>query len=592
MKLFHKESKIKKIIKKPYFLALIAILVLVTAVSAGKGILGNGNGEDANNNEVIKKQVQTVVVDLNSSTNSFIEAVGTVKAETQIDILSTTRGTLKGLFFEVGDEVGLNKVLASLFDSATLTNLNNAQTNLSNSENNLIATDQISSDNIRQAELGVESAKQSVQSAEIGLKSAKDQLENAKALREKGNEDGKSSAISAFNGYMNTVFTSLDSVNDILKIDDFSNTTLSSGLGAKNLNSLQDARSGYVSARDAYDALETVNLNNSNIEKNMEGLVSLLGKTDFMLARIIVLLENSVSSQSFPQSSIDLQKNLMVSQRTAVVSSLSAARLSLQGLQNQDLVGDQELSALENAVSASETQLALANTALDNAKITLENTKQAREQQLIGSKTGLDNARGQLNLARSSAGDLSIKAPIAGTITGKYVEVGAEINPGQRIAQISQTNMLKIEVSLPSEDIYRIKEGQNVIIGDGLEAKISLIDPAADPITRKVKIEILFDNKDKELIQGTFIDVSFPVEALEKTHSESVYIPLKTITTTQTESFVFIARENKAIKSNVSLGKTEGALIEVLSGIRNGDALIVEGGKNLEDGDEIEIINQ
>ena len=80
-------------------------------------------------------------------------------------------------------------------------------------------------------------------------------------------------------------------------------------------------------------------------------------------------------------------------------------------------------------------------------------------------------------------------------------------------------------------------------------------------------------------------------EALEKTHEGSVFIPLKTITTTQTESFVFLVQEDKAVKKNVRLGKTEGALIEVLEGLASGDVLIVEGGKNLEDGDGVEILN-
>lgn len=591
MKLFHKESKFKKFIKKPTTIAVVAILLLVTAVSAGKGII-NKNGETNEQEEARnKEQVQTALIDLDSSVDSFIESVGTVKAETQIDVIATTRGTLKGLFFEVGDEVELNQTLASLFDASTLTNLNNARTNLSNSKNNLQATDRITTENIRQAELGVESAKQSVESAEIGLKSAKDNLANAQVLRDKGNADAKNSAVAAFNGYMNTVFTALDLVNNLIKVDNFSNTTLDPGLGAKNKDNLRQAKTAYVNTRTEHEKLKQENINANNVELKMKELVSTLNSGELMLARTIDLLEKSVATQNLPQTTIDAQKTLISTQRSGLITSLASAKATLQNLENQDLIEDQEIMALENAAQAAQTQLNLAQTALDNALISLGNTKQAKEQQLIGSQTNLDNAQGQLSLALTGASDLGIKAAISGTITGKYVEIGAEINPGQKIAQISKTKLLKIETSLPSEDIYRIKVGQKVIIGDGLEASISSIDPAADPITRKVKVEILFDNSQNELIQGTFVDVSIPAKKLEKTHSESVFIPLRTITTTQTESFVFVVEEGKAKKQIVTLGKTEGALIEVLQGLKNGDELIIDGGKNLEEGEEIEIIN-
>jgi membrane fusion protein (multidrug efflux system) len=144
---------------------------------------------------------------------------------------------------------------------------------------------------------------------------------------------------------------------------------------------------------------------------------------------------------------------------------------------------------------------------------------------------------------------------------------------------------------LPSEDIYRIEEGRIVNIRNDLTGIISSIDPAADPITRKVKVEITFDNKDKELIPGTFVEIEIPLSSLEKTHPESVFIPLRAVTIAQNESYVFVNSGGKARKINVVTGKTEGVLIEILDGLHDGDELIVEGAKNLENGEQIEINN-
>lgn len=585
-------KNIKTLLKKRWAIP-VAILLIITAVSAGKNIIGNA--EEVKEEYITKKQVRTVSIDLQDETSSFIEAVGAVKAEAQVDVLSTARGTLRGLFFEVGDEISLNQTLASLHDTSVLISLNNAQTNLSNTENSLKATERITTETIAQAEIGIKNAEEAVNAAEIGLKTTNDNLENAKALRVKSDKDTKNSAIISYSGFLNTILSSLDNLNSVLKADQLlinpNQNLLDPGLGAKDSNSLRQAQSTYRNTKESYESIKNIALNENNIKTNIGLAVDTLNKTEEAVNAMITLLENSVSGQNLTQATIDSQKSSFISLRSQIIASTGQAKTIEQSLENLNLSYNQEISAYENAVSSSETQLMIAQTNLENAKVSLENVKQGRSQQIIGSQSSLDNARGQYNLAQSSVSDLYIKAPIKGTITGKYVELGAEINPGQKIAQISQTEMLKIVINLPSEEIYRIKIGSEIIIGDGLKATLGAIDPAADPITRKVKVEILYNNSNKDLIQGTFIDVVIPAKNPEKTHSESVFIPLRTVITTQTESYVFVIENNIAKKRIVALGKAEGALIEIINGLSTGDILVVEGGKSLEEGDEIETIN-
>ncbi|PLX27545.1 hypothetical protein C0583_03265 [Candidatus Parcubacteria bacterium] len=236
----------------------------------------------------------------------------------------------------------------------------------------------------------------------------------------------------------------------------------------------------------------------------------------------------------------------------------------------------------------------MAITAKDNAEIAVKNAKQAVEsakvaqsQQLLSVETQVDSARGQYNLSSAQTADLNIKAPIKGTITEKYVELGTEVSIGQKIAQISQLNNMKIVVNVSSEDIYRIQLGQTVMIENNLEGIISSINPSADPVTKKVKAEIIFNNENKELIQGTFVNVSIPVEKIEKSKSDSVFIPLRAVTITANEKYVYVNENGFAKKILVEFGKTENALVEITSGLTSGDELITDGGKLLEDGDEI-----
>ena len=583
--------------QKPIIKIIVTVFLLAGLIAAGYSVINNNIASEAEGVEKLIKEVKTAKIDLLSDTTSFIETVGTVKAEAQIDVTATTRGTIRGIYFNVGDEVNINKLLASLYDSSTLTNRNNAQTNFVNMQSNLLATERITNETVHQAEIGVQAAEESIKAAEIGLKTSKDNLASARALRDKSNINLKNNAIISFNGYLNTIFSTLDQVNYIIKAEgNIQLPNIEPVLGVKNSSSVNTAKTNYFITREAYTRLTELELTASNIAVNMKKMSETLSLTQNLVDNIIIVLDNTITDANFNSASLSAQKTAFSALRATVVNSETGALSTYQVLENLALVENQETTALQNAVNAAENQLQKTQTGYDNALIVLENAKQAKNQQVLASQSSLDNAEGQFNLAQVQAGDLNIKTPISGKITGKYIEVGAEVNPGQKIAQVSQTDNLKIEINLPSEEIYRISKGEEVVIGENLKGTISSIDPAADPITRKVKVEILYDNKNNDLIQGTFIDVVIPIKKLEKTHSESVFIPLRAVIIAPEGNYVFTvmagdgAETKLAKKTTVITGKTEGALIEILDGLNTGDELIVEGGKNLEDGETLKII--
>jgi membrane fusion protein (multidrug efflux system) len=339
-----------------------------------------------------------------------------------------------------------------------------------------------------------------------------------------------------------------------------------------------------------YQELSLASPNRETIKNYIEQELNLLEETKNTVAYTIKALDNTVSSAEFSDAAISSQRTAFFTLQNNVVSTQSGAEATLAGLNNLKANNKNQTDALNNAVEAAESQLESAIIGLENSKIVLSNTIKGQDQQVLSAQISLDNAQGQLDLLSSQLGDLTVRAPIKGRITSKMIEIGAEVNPGQKIARIEQSDTVKIIVNLPSSDVYRIKNGQKVLLGDDFEGEIILISPAADPITKKVKVEILFDNKNKELIPGTFIDVIIPVEKPKQSRENSFFIPLRAVTITQNESFVFLVREEKASKTIIKTGQVAGALIEVLSGIDNGDILIVEGGKSLEEGNRVEII--
>ncbi len=589
---FHrsKKEKIMKFLKTPIGV-IVLLLVLVFSASASINYINSEDKQFEEKKEEKITQVKTNIIDNNNNNASFIETVGVIKAESTIDITATTRGTVKGIFFQVGDEVNINTPLVSLYDNTTLTTLNNAQTNYANMKNNLNATTRLSEESINQAENGVKAAQESVKSAEIALETAKNNLENSKTLRKKNNLDTKNSAIVSYNGFLNTIFSALDDVKSLISTDStYYPTNIEKVLGAKKPETLQKVKTSYSSVSNSYNKLNQKIITIDNITQEMEKITTTLAQTQTMVNNMLSALDNTVTDLNFTDAMLSAQKTNFITLRSAIVNAQSSAESILRNLENLDLVTKQEIDSLESAVLSAQNQLDLAKTNYNNALVSLENAKKGKEQQIISSQTSLDSARGQLNLAQAQTADLSIKAPINGQITNKSIELGTEVNPGQVIAQIQQAKNVKIEISLPSEDIYRIGKDKPIKIGDQYEGMISSIAPAADPITRKVKIEIVYNNENNDLIPGTYIDIKIPVKQLEKTNAESVYVPLRALTITQSEKYVFVAEDGIAKKVNIKTGTTEGAMIEIIEGLKPGDQLITEGAKTLEDGETIDII--
>ena len=588
-------KKIKKyLIKNKIIVIIILILIIVSFFIFNK----DKKEDNTQEQEKVFQKVSTMIINSQNKDNNIISTIGSVKPESRIDIITLAKGIIKNINFKIGDQVSKNKVLAQVYGSNTLTSQENSKTSFLNMQNNLESVKMSSQEILNKAKLGVEQAEESVESAKISLKTTQDNLANGMDLQNKSILDTKDSAIISFAGYLNEINSALDKVNyimqveeDYLQLDGISDSIL----GVKNLQVVDLAKGNYVRAKEVYNELMQINIDRENITTSIEKVILGLDKTKTTIDNTVEVLKNTITNNDFSESDLNAQNVVFTGIRTSVVSFQSDAKNTLNVLDNIDLVNKQEIDILENYYESAKNQLKLAEIAASNALVSLESAKKTSEQQVIGAKTSLDNVRGQLNLSNNQVADLIIKAPIQGEITAQYVELGTEVNPGQKIAEISQINNLKIEINLPAEDVYQIKKLQEVeldIDNKVLKGIINTINSVADPITKKIKIEILFDNKDKELIPGTFVKVYIPIEKESRIKKDAILIPLRALVITQSEKYVFIIdkEKNTSKKVLVELGETKGIKIEIISGLKEEDELIIDGAKNLEEGEEIEVL--
>jgi RND family efflux transporter MFP subunit len=147
---------------------------------------------------------------------------------------------------------------------------------------------------------------------------------------------------------------------------------------------------------------------------------------------------------------------------------------------------------------------------------------------------------------------------------------------------------VKIRVEVSGADIGRIQKGQTAILrvptnpGQEFKGTVSVVNLAADPQTKKFGIEVRVDNPDQVLRPGTFGEVV--IEVLS--HEDALVIPQKAVLENK---YVFLAQNGKAARKEITLGLQNTTMVEVTSGIAEGDLVIAEGNFGLEEGAPIEV---
>ena len=215
------------------------------------------------------------------------------------------------------------------------------------------------------------------------------------------------------------------------------------------------------------------------------------------------------------------------------------------------------------------------------------------EQQLNDAQNLYDNAEIQLEQAEKQFADATIKSPLSGIITKKQVEEGEYVNIGSPIVTIIDISRLKIKLNVSEANVYQLKLGNKTSIttdiypGVTFEGNISFISSQGDD-SHNYPVEIVIPNNSKHpLKSGTFANVmiKLPVAA------EALYIPRESLLGSITEASVYVAENNKAILKKIVVGNGNDKYIKVISGLKEGEQVIVNGQINLSENKAIKIEN-
>jgi len=233
-----------------------------------------------------------------------------------------------------------------------------------------------------------------------------------------------------------------------------------------------------------------------------------------------------------------------------------------------------------------------------NANAALERAKGTRDQGLISAeaydalKMEYDVARQEVAEAEWRLAKTVIRAPFSSRVTERFVTLGQHLRPGDELFTVADYDPLVARIYLPERDVIELEEGREVRITLAASAEISFtgrirqIAPVVDTATGTVKVTVEAVRPPVGVRPGAFVSIGI----VREQHPTALLLPRESVIRELRAVHVFVTEDDTAVKKTVELGIEEGDLVEVLSGVAEGDKVVVAGQGGLDDGQKIKTL--
>jgi membrane fusion protein (multidrug efflux system) len=232
------------------------------------------------------------------------------------------------------------------------------------------------------------------------------------------------------------------------------------------------------------------------------------------------------------------------------------------------------------------------------------------QQKGLISATAIDNLKYELEaatanweLARLQFSYCDIRSPISGTVTQRLdvVKVGNTVTPVGGVIDSADSSLFVVEdldtlivrVNVPERELSKLSVGQlaeldfDAVPGRRFAGKISLISPYINAQTATFEVRIRLTDDDALLRPGMFARVAIVYER----KPDALQIPRTALLDGDGPPKVFVVQQGKAVERAVQLGLSNGAMVEVVSGLKDGEQVVVVGQGALKPGAMVRVVN-
>jgi multidrug efflux pump subunit AcrA (membrane-fusion protein) len=218
-------------------------------------------------------------------------------------------------------------------------------------------------------------------------------------------------------------------------------------------------------------------------------------------------------------------------------------------------------------------------------------TEGPRKEEIAAARAQLDQSKAALSLARQKLSKTKVSSPLAGVVRVKRVSKGEFVKNGSPLYTIIQSNPLKLRFTLSEKDVGKVKPSQEVTLrvdafpDREFKGNVTTIYPSLEEKTRTLLIEALVPNPEESLKAGLFGKVILHTGPAR----ESLVIPITALLYEETRIKVFVEEGGRAKERPVAVGGKYGELMEIGSGLKEGEKVVVAGQQNLSEGVKVHV---
>jgi HlyD family secretion protein len=307
--------------------------------------------------------------------------------------------------------------------------------------------------------------------------------------------------------------------------------------------------------------------------------------------RTILLAIDAIKEQLAQQENRILALTLEMDQkRKQLVSAIELLELDLQAtrvklgryqtLRKAGGVSAEDLLTAELNVKRAEIQLRQQHEQIDDGKrVTSSNIEGARLQKNILQK--------QLQQQQELLAQTQVRAPFAGMLTWLLADEGASVATGQLVAKVSELNNYKVEASLSDFHARALSAGQKVLVEQGnvkLDGEVQTVLPEIQNGT--VKLLVTLAQPSHAMLRNK---LRVEVNILTEQKKNALLADYGPAFNGRGPQDIFVVRDGVAHKTTLEIGASDGKSVEILSGARAGDRLIISNTSNFKERDSIRV---
>jgi len=221
------------------------------------------------------------------------------------------------------------------------------------------------------------------------------------------------------------------------------------------------------------------------------------------------------------------------------------------------------------------------------------------DSQIVQAEIGLEQAKDQLNQANISKNqildtynDTVVKSPLGGVVSTLDVKVGQIASNAQPAAVVVDNSKVYIELEVIESVVNKLKLGQSVkakipaAFNKEVSSTIEYISPTADIANKLYTVKVAIANPDNKVRPGMTGEVNLSTDEINNV----IAVTRDVILNNNGEDYVFVVKDNRAVKKVVKLGRDYDDYVEIKSGLNVGDKLIVKGHNYVDDKKKVKVM--